>query len=323
MTQKSIISKIVGLFSIPFFLLGAIGLGLTYKAVDKPPFDYGKVLLYLAISLFFLGVGGLMKTASQLISGDYSSSSFAAAVVRLTNRIKDPAGAKLRKTRANSIKKIKDTKDVGSLIAALKDSDEDIRGTAAKVLGNTKDSLSLIPLINALQDPSAFVRHSAAEALGKVPDARSVEPLILALQDESWSVRYQVAITLGGIGDARAVESLITALQDKESIVRSGAVQGLSKIKDVRVFDALINELNSEDSRVRLKAVEALGNLGDGRAVDYLIPVLKDDEEWAVRGQALEALRKITGQAIGSDEEKWLKWWRKNKAELENVRNDL
>jgi HEAT repeat protein len=75
------------------------------------------------------------------------------------------------------------TTAVAPLIAALEDSNGDVRKTVVGALGNIGDARAVEPLIAALEDSNRDARTAAAEALGRIGDARAVAPLIAAVKD--------------------------------------------------------------------------------------------------------------------------------------------
>ncbi|MGB9859796.1 MAG: HEAT repeat domain-containing protein [Moorellaceae bacterium] len=101
-----------------------------------------------------------------------------------------------------------DASTVESLIAALRDKDEDVRAVTAGALHGAR-FLSLVGEISApavesliafLKDEDWIVREAAAGALGEIGDARAVEPLTVALKDELWYVREAAARALDRLG---------------------------------------------------------------------------------------------------------------------------
>ncbi|WP_292782031.1 HEAT repeat domain-containing protein, partial [Nostoc sp. NMS9] len=116
------------------------------------------------------------------------------------------------------------------LIAALKDSDYNVRYHAAKALGKIGNAEAVPELIAALKDSDSDVRRYAAEVLGKIGNAEAVPELIAALKDSDSDVRRYAAEVLGKIGNAEAVRELIAALKHSESYVRRYAAEALGKI---------------------------------------------------------------------------------------------
>ena len=72
------------------------------------------------------------------------------------------------------------------------------------------------PLIAALKNSDENVRRQAAEALGMIGDVRAVEPLLNTLKDRNLSAIK----ALGQIGDVRAVEPLAKALSEGKTRIR-------------------------------------------------------------------------------------------------------
>jgi hypothetical protein len=142
-------------------------------------------------------------------------------------------------------------------------------------------------LIESLGEEERFIRNNARVALENI-GAPSVELLIPVLKEQNFEVRQQAAMALGNINDPRAVEPLISILKDEHHFVRWMAVNSLGKIMDTRAVEPLIDSLDDEDSDIQRKAEEVL--------------------------------EKITGQDLGPDQEKWKKWWDKNKDEFSKVR---
>ncbi|WP_335110690.1 NACHT domain-containing protein, partial [Nostoc sp.] len=153
------------------------------------------------------------------------------------------------------------------LIAALKDSNSDVRYYAASALGKIGNAEAVPELIAALKDSESDVRGCAASALGKIGNAEAVPELIAALKDSESDVRGYAASVLGNIGNAEAVPELIAALKDSNSDVRGYAASALGKIGNAEAVRGLIAALKDSESDVRYYAASALGKIGNAEAV--------------------------------------------------------
>ena len=119
----------------------------------------------------------------------------------------------------------------------------------------------------------------AAKALGRIQDPEAVAPLVPLLQDRVKAVREETSSALAAIGEA-ALSSLIAALTHAEWLVRLHAVEALGKTRSPEAVEPLLSVLfNDQDRAVREDAVRALGQIGDARAVG----VSRDGDErtWA------------------------------------------
>ena len=208
---------------------------------------------------------------------------------------------------AAALGKLKDSRAIVPLIAALDDDDVDIRAEhALEEIGRP----AVEPLITALNNKSSNVRAKAAMALSHIGDLRAVKPLIAALHDEDYGVRMEAAISLGVLKDAQAVEPLIATLKDNHHLVRRRAALALGKLEDSRAVVPLIAALKDEDWFVRSSTAEALGKLRDPAAIEPLITALNDTNR-SVQEKAHGALKEITGKDMGPDATQWREWWNK------------
>jgi len=115
--------------------------------------------------------------------------------------------------------------------------------------------------------------------------------------DIDWEVRRDAARKLAAFSDARAVEALVHALDDPDDEVQQYAVKGLARIGDPSSAQALLRPrvYRSENTVTRWFAVAALGRLGEPAVIEALADALAD-EEWIVRNEAAEALKRLIGQ---------------------------
>jgi HEAT repeat protein len=115
--------------------------------------------------------------------------------------------------------------------------------------------------------------------------------------DIDWEVRRDAARKLAAFHDRRAVDALIGALDDPDDEVQQYAAKGLARIGDASAAYALLRPrvYRSENAVTRWFAVAALGKLGEPLVVEALTDALAD-EEWIVRNEAAEALKRLVGQ---------------------------
>jgi hypothetical protein len=138
----------------------------------------------------------------------------------------------VRAQAASSLGRIRSTRSLPSLIAALGDDAGEVRDSAAWALGHIGDWRATEPLIGLLRDPDGDVRWMVVMALGELRDPRAVGPLIASLQNETHSgARDYAAEALGKIGSPLAVKALEAALKHKESSLRYHASEALKKIR--------------------------------------------------------------------------------------------
>ena len=177
-----------------------------------------------------------------------------------------------------------------ALGACLSDPLLTVQELASSVLASIADPRVFTQLMAALASPDWIVRMHAAKALGRIHDPEAVGPLLPLLQDKVKAVREEASSALAAIGEA-SLPSLLSALTHREWLVRLHAVEALGKTGLPGVVDPLLSVIfNDQDRAVREDAVRALGQIGDARAVEFLVLVMK---EQGLRPLAIEALGRI------------------------------
>jgi HEAT repeat protein len=84
---------------------------------------------------------------------------------------------------------------------------------AAAVLGRMKDSRALEPLVAALEHPDPRVRSESCAALGELRDPAAAEPLLVATRDSDYEVRVRAGQALDQLGTAAIAVSVATLLR--------------------------------------------------------------------------------------------------------------
>jgi len=83
-----------------------------------------------------------------------------------------------------------------------------------------------------------------------------------------------------------------------------------------RRIQAQIEKLESKDPQAQKEAMENLVRTKGDFAVRHLIELLKEADKPMTRGNAINALRAITGQDLGDDPQAWIKWFEKHEKEF-------
>lgn len=211
---------------------------------------------------------------------------------------------------------MKQQKDIGALIQALRYKDLDIQWRATEALGEMGTD-GTDHLLLALQSRNKHVRLGVMEALGEIKANEAVQPLIKALKDPDNEIRWEAALALGEIGDEQAIPSLVEALKDHDRFVRYWAAVALDKFHwqpgndglhaylhlgkqewkemvaiGVAAIEPLSVVLTDRDSEIREKAVWALGSIGSEKAIPVVYRSLSDVSDY-VRWNAVKAAPRV------------------------------
>lgn len=171
--------------------------------------------------------------------------------------------------------------DIGSvwlapeLVAALADSDRDVRTAAARSLGKLGDASVVEPLLAAAaarRVPQAVVGWSLLR-IG--PAALPALRELLVVEDEV--ERAEAVRMIGLLGDASDADAVAGRLRDSSAQVRAAAAQALERLGGRRNVDAVLAALDDRVPAVRQAAAGALGRLRDPRALAPLIALAKRD----------------------------------------------
>jgi HEAT repeat protein len=181
---------------------------------------------------------------------------------------------------------------VEPLVAALGDTEAEVRAQAAMALGWIADPRAAQPLNGCLKDADARCRCAAAEALGMLRTPAALKPLARAMADPSREVRVRAARALGELGDPVAVDLLLAVLRDEEEHldVRAAAARALGALHLPKALPALQDLLEAPEAVLRAAALDGLAALGFGRGYRLVVPFLWHDPDRAVRHAAARSL---------------------------------
>jgi HEAT repeat protein len=177
------------------------------------------------------------------------------------------------------------------LVAALKDTDEDVRWAAADALAPIADQDALWGLIAALRDGNEIrsIRVAAARALGRIGGERAMDALSLTLDTRSLPVRREAALALVRLGEARAVDPLLRSAEDRDEAGLAEIVAALVALGAPALDPLFAMLLEDTNADVRLRALKVIAAMRDPAAIGPLIHALKDADTRVVRG-AIDAL---------------------------------
>ena len=147
----------------------------------------------------------------------------------------------VRDACVEALKQVGDPDAVVRLCDGLKDACPRVRPAIARSTATLlsvegmHDTRALEPLLAAVGDTNADVRHCAAAAVAEFGSAAAawpgtVEALCTALQDSDQRVRGAAAESLGKLGDPRAFDGLCRALRDPDGRVCLSAVAAVASV---------------------------------------------------------------------------------------------
>lgn len=246
----------------------------------------------------------LMFFGKCVACAEHTESSLREEVVENLWSIYKTGEFKLLRDRAMAILAlIKPDSILDSLIKDLNSGTINIRWNAADALGDIKSDKAIGSLINALKNSEdSDVRWSSARALGQIGSDKAIEPLINALNDRCDDVRMSATEALGVIGNSRFIGPLIEVLKndkDESGTVQESAAHALGRIGDNKTVRQLIDIIKSDEDRdIRCLTMLALGQIGSDKAIEPLIEVFKNDKEFMTRNYTINALVKIGADKV-------------------------
>jgi HEAT repeat protein len=209
-----------------------------------------------------------------------------------------------------NIEKLKQKRDIGALIKAMKSKDLGVSMEAAAALGDLKAPEATDPLIEMLEEPLGKLecKAAAAKALGKISGASAEQILGRYAESSSAIVQkplFALALAEGliSIGTETSLNS-VNAMRRGNSnpMVRVAVVDLLGKSKNPHAIKPLLSALNDPDP------AETLGPSTE----PYFHPILNTFRDRFVRQAAVEALA-----GFGASAMEQLKDWPKGDPRVE------
>jgi beta-lactamase regulating signal transducer with metallopeptidase domain/HEAT repeat protein len=191
-----------------------------------------------------------------------------------------------------------------ALAKALRnDRDTGVREMAAWSLADADhSSIATEALIAALHDSDLEVRQTAIWSLGNVGNRNAADALAAVLSDQNSEMRRRAAWALGNLDLKQAPPALINLLKDNDPETREIAAWALYEIEDPAAIGALEQALNREQNKeLQIAYIRALAAVGE-KSVDALRGLLESKDP-DIRRIAVKAL--AGGHATGPWPRPW------------------
>jgi len=203
--------------------------------------------------------------------------------------------AEIRLAAAERLAKVGDATAVPALARATLDDETEVALAAVEALaaiggdGATDALVALtatIPEFGHWEAEDRFV--AAIEALGRVRGAAAIGRLLELAVDEEMRGTAWLAVDEAVEGlTAADVPAVAAALDHEATAVRLEAIACLGTIGGSDAAEALIGQVGSSDPEIRMAAIDALGEAGDAEATATLVKALSDDDALAAASHAL------------------------------------
>ena len=178
------------------------------------------------------------------------------------------------------------------LMAAVKDSNEDVRLAAVRSLGHLGTAQGLRVLLDALEDDGNWTAVKIVEILvGIGPDIESEIVPRLSV-DRSVKSRMLSVELCGYLRLISSVALIRKLADDQDPAMRTAVAKALGKIGHNAALGTLNILLADPEKQVRSEAARALGGLDAMEMSEDLRQAL-DDPDWQVRRNAVASLRRI------------------------------
>ena len=162
-------------------------------------------------------------------------------------------------------------------------------------------------LLGVRKPPTA--RPAAIECLGSFREASARAPLEKGLEKErDVRILYESLIALARIAGPDVEGTIVPFLDHKDLIVRQAAVEALGEIDTKTSTERLLTALKADEPRVKEAAAGSLAARKHEEAVPALIDELKPTNGLRVRDTMRNALKALTGEDHGVDQEAWQAW---------------
>jgi len=195
-----------------------------------------------------------------------------------------------------------------------------------RVLGKLRHPKAVLPLVDALSNSYFLIRNTTVEALSGFSPDQVLQPLLNLVTMEDFPIeavvrdlrardnpqkKIRAIRALGELGNHLAVQPLKEARETCtiranhveienalckiacHSWARAGAVAVLQRMGDPRALEPILGLVEDQSHYVRNTAVVALRRFRDERIIAPLLRVLRSDDRYFVRANAINTLVRL------------------------------
>jgi HEAT repeat protein len=165
--------------------------------------------------------------------------------------------------------------------------------------------------------------HDSYQGLRFLADAGVIPTIKAALPRLKSYVRAEAELTLVHLRGGDSVPSLLKLLRRKDYLLRSDVMMRLAELRDARTVPTISSALCYDpDSFVRSWSIRVLAAVGNREAIRGLVDGLgcdysklnwpklsrEHDNDREYKNDIADALKEITGENFGVDQERWARW---------------
>lgn len=251
----------------------------------------------------------------------------------------------IRGLAVTAIKHLKEKGSVTPLLKALESSIPGVRSSAASALGGLED-LSCSPKLRALlSDQDGLVRSNAIQSLQALGDRDAFDPIARLILDPDRAIRATSILALASLAGQHQLQddlarTLSEAVQSAKGEAKADIVVAIGRSGRKELWKSLTPLLLDDAPNVRGVAATALADLDAKESEEIVVERLGAEPEvgaWInlagtaqrlnfqksipaiisrmsdpnlnFRMGASRTLRALTGQNLGTDQEKWSQWY--------------
>ena len=165
----------------------------------------------------------------------------------------------------------------------------------------------------------ASIREIGARAneVDEAEKASLTDQLATQIQTEADPlVRQAIQESMGDLGTPLARDVLLAGLGDDDLDVRLTCCRALASYEDPNVISALRVALETDESLdVKLAAIDALGQIKSPQSISAL-SLAVNDRDPALQFAGVQALKAVSGQALGNDVSVWREYASSERPEI-------